>query len=1046
MAARNDWPNGTKIATFWMLVICMVASIAALGTIEVDFVFLEDHPFQRSMEEGIRDDLAAFGITVQARPLGKEALNEAMQTGDFHMAFTESWGPPYDPHSYVASFRVADEAGLAATSGMREPMTKARLDETITQVLQEENTAARAQIWERILKSLHDQAIFLPISYHQNPAVFNNRLEGFTFGHQQFDYPMEEITVRFGSQVAVVSPGSQTGLFRDVGFMHPHAYRPNEFFANNWVYEGLVAYDADGTIIPALAESWETTDMENGQRIRFQLRQNVKFHDGSAWNASVAKLNFDHVLAGPLTSGDYHGWYELPAKIVRWEVVDDYTFDIFTNGVYYPLLQELSYIRPLRMLSPEMFKGDSPLEQNSCPENWGTVEDNGVAVTCTGILGVSGTGPWKFMEKVTNTRTLDEKQVVSTALDEGEVVTEVKFGRNLDHWELPSNFEAERYLEELIVKTYDDHDEVRDALLSGGLDIAIGGGPLQANDIRMIQEDHGNLLTVMYSPPLNTRLIALNSMKAPLDSEEVRKLIVHGVNKEKIIEETLGGLEEKAVTIFPSDLPYTNVTLLPVMDYDPEKAFMIRHHGLVTLDPRNDTGVREVGIKNCGLRYWSRRVPRRAVTLNQGATEVMLALGLSENMAGTAYIDDSIWEEYQSDYLSVPILAPRYPDIDTLWGVQPDFLYGSYGSAFSDRSINYSKIIGPCTIAEEEQHVDSQDDWSSCRGALHNFGIHTYLQEPYCETNQHRPEKVTVQTLFSEVWEIANIFNVMETGRILINSIVQHFADAQDIQASAGSNLPELDLLWLDSWDDSEPFVGACCGSVNLIIENSGAHNTFDDLGVDTQRSWERIPWEAVIERDPDIIVLVDAVWDTADSKLLNLCNKTETRAMRAVQNRQFIVVPFSGTTLGVRIGAVAYNLAEAMVALARGVPLQEVDFQPVEANGFLSSSGVFVYENLPEVDGINLDTFCPGTNTISTAESSNNEGSKSLSGGAIAGIVIGCVAAVAIALMAILYVRKRSSNGGVKWESSLKSMEHAIGKNGIDGDHTLTLEEASIR
>lgn len=1032
-------------AIFWTLLSCMITSTTALGRIEVDFVFLEDHPFQKSMEEGIRKDLAAFGVIVQARPLDKERLNEAMQTGDFHMAFTESWGPPYDPHSYVASFRVADEAGLAATSGMREPMTKGRLDETITHVLKEENVTARTQLWEHILESLHDQAIFLPISYHRNPAVFNNRLEGFAFGHQQFDYPMEQITARFGSQVALVSPGAQTGLFRDVGFMHPHAYRPNEFFANNWVYEGLVAYGADGTIMPALAENWEITDSEGGERIRFQLRRNATFHDGSPWNAEAAKLNFDHVLAGPLTGGDFHGWYELPAQIDRWEAVDEHTFDIFTRGAYYPLLQELSYIRPLRMLSPGAFKGTSPFEQNSCPENWGNVEEDGVTVNCAGIVGASGTGPWKFAEKVTNKRVLDEKEVVSTVLDQDEVVTEVKFVRNLDHWNLPSNFEGGSYITELVVKSFDDHNAVLDALLSGNLDIAVGGGPLQADALKRIEADHGNLMTVMFSPPLNTRLIALNSMKAPLDSEEIRKLIVHGVNKQEIIEESLGGLEEKARTIFPTDLPYTNVTLLPVMDYDPEKAFMIRHHGLVTLDPRNDTGVREVGIKNCGLRYWSRSVPRRAVTLNQGATEIMLALGLSGNMAGTAYIDDNIWEEYQSDYLSVPILAPRYPDIDTLWGAQPDFLYGSYGSAFSDRSINYSDVIGPCTVAQEGQHVDSQDDWSSCRGKLHNVGVLTYLQEPYCETNQHRPEKTTVQTLFAEIWEIANIFDVIENGRILINSIVQHFTDAQAVQVSAGPDLPDLDLFWLDSWSETEPFVGACCGSVNLIIENSGAHNIFDDLGVDTQRSWMAVPWEEAIEKDPDIIVLVDAVWDTADSKLLNLCNTTETRAMRAVQNRQFIVVPFSGTTLGVRIGAVAYNLAEAMVALARGVPLQEVDFQAVEtnnANGFLSSSGVFVYRNLPEVEGVDLDTFCPGTNMI-TANEPANEGSSSLSGGAVAGIVIGCVVALAIAVVAILYVHRRLPKDGGKGKASLTTMERAFGNDNLTGRPTLMTDGA---
>ena len=43
-----------------------------------------------------------------------------------------------------------------------------------------------------------------------------------------------------------IAPGAQTGLFQSVGRLDPHSYRPNEFFANNWVYEGLVAYGANG--------------------------------------------------------------------------------------------------------------------------------------------------------------------------------------------------------------------------------------------------------------------------------------------------------------------------------------------------------------------------------------------------------------------------------------------------------------------------------------------------------------------------------------------------------------------------------------------------------------------------------------------------------------------------------------------------------------------------------------------------------------------------------------------------------------------------------
>ena len=135
-----------------------------------------------------------------------------------------------------------------------------------------------------------------------------------------------------------VSPGAQTGLFSNetgVGRLDPHSYRPNEIFANNWVYDGLVEYGAGGAIVPALAETWAISDRQDGQpgqEYAFKLRQGVKFHDGADWNCSVAKLNFDHVLAMPLVGPDYHGWYATPDMIDSWGCEDDSTFVITSKS------------------------------------------------------------------------------------------------------------------------------------------------------------------------------------------------------------------------------------------------------------------------------------------------------------------------------------------------------------------------------------------------------------------------------------------------------------------------------------------------------------------------------------------------------------------------------------------------------------------------------------------------------------------------------------------------------------------------------------------
>ena len=391
-----------------------------------------------------------------------------------------------------------------------------------------------------------------------------------------------------------------------------------------------------------------------------------------------------------------------------------------------------------------------------------------------------------------------------------------------------------------------------------------------------------------------------------------------------------------------------------------------------------------VGLTNCGESNWIQAAPKRAVTMNQGAREVLLALNLSDHMAGTAYLDDEIWPELAESYAKVPVLSATYPNITTLMSVQPDFIFASYSSAFRQGdSLNYSSIVGNCTL-----NMTAQEDTEAkvyCRKELHEFGIQTYLQNPYCEDVEHR-NQVDMNTLFTEIWDIANIFDAHDEARQLIDSIEGHLEEAVEVAEFGKTLSPSpIRVLWLDSWDDETPFVGACCGSVGLIIESSGAENIFKDLGREELKSWIDASWEDIAAQDPDLIVVVDASWDKADAKLLQLCSHPIASELRAVKNRAFVTVPFSASTLGVRIGALAYNLAEAMVALARNVPLSQIDFSQISitADGDVGGqgvarSGVRVYTRLPIFNDTDLEDFCPGTSTVEIGTSPRPQSSAS--------------------------------------------------------------------
>jgi len=539
---------------------------------ELDFIVLEGEATQRAIEDDIAEDLAKIGITVNARFLPKDEFNEAMVNGDFNMAFSESWGAPYDPQAFAASWSTPDEAYFAALKGLPEPNSQEVLTEKIKAALTTESEAARSDAWTEILQTMHEQATELPFSGKRIPAIISKRLTGYVPGHQQFDYPAHTIRILSGPKTVTVAPGAQTGLFSSdtgVGRLDAHSYRPNEFFANNWIYDGLVEYGAGGTILPALATSWTVFDKPDGKgkEYYFTLREGVTFHDGAVWNCDVAKLNLDHVLAPPLTTGDWHGWYGLPGQIDDWSCPSDYELIITTKESYYPLLQELSFIRPLRFMSPNMFIGgldSDPVTQNSCPIGWGTITGNGMTITCAGIVdvgvseggSVSGTGRWKY---------------VKTDMNDAGQIEKVYFAINEDHWDAPSGNHAE----ELVLNVYPDSDAVKAALLDGSLDAVMGAGVLTEADVAEFKREHTDVVTVVLTEAIQNRIVVLNTAKAPTNDLQNRKAIIHAVDKKRIIAKELGGLAEAVQSLFPKDAPYSAADLTPIPAFDLEKAKLL---------------------------------------------------------------------------------------------------------------------------------------------------------------------------------------------------------------------------------------------------------------------------------------------------------------------------------------------------------------------------------------------------------------------------------------------------------------------------------------
>ncbi|PLZ95019.1 ABC transporter substrate-binding protein [Fischerella thermalis CCMEE 5268] len=288
-----------------------------------------------------------------------------------------------------------------------------------------------------------------------------------------------------------------------------------------------------------------------------------------------------------------------------------------------------------------------------------------------------------------------------------------------------------------------------------------------------------------------------------------------------------------------------------------------------------------VTLKNCDLTITYKQPPQRAVTMTQSATEVMLALGLEKHMVGTAYLDNPILPEYQQAYSQIRVLAPKYPSREVFLGVEPDFVFSTEESAFA------KEVLGS-------------------REELLKLGIYSYLLPIECDRPELRPERVTMENLYQEIREIGRIFGVEERADKLI---AQLQVQLQETQQKLGKVTTKKRIFWYDSEDP--PLTVSNWGMPNHMIELAGGENIFKDI--QKKEAWVTVNWEDVIARQPDVIVLIDANWSSAEEKRRILKSNPAYSQLKAVQQDKFIVLGFSYTMPGIRNIAGVRQLAEAL-------------------------------------------------------------------------------------------------------------------------------------
>jgi len=277
-------------------------------------------------------------------------------------------------------------------------------------------------------------------------------------------------------------------------------------------------------------------------------------------------------------------------------------------------------------------------------------------------------------------------------------------------------------------------------------------------------------------------------------------------------------------------------------------------------------------IKNGDRILTFTEAPKRVVTLNQHVTEVMLALGLEEYMVGTAYLDDEILPEYQEAYDKIPVLSDKYPSKEVFLSVEPDFAYAGWKSAFTEKNLG--------TVEDLEQ-----------------LGINAYLHQSSSKVGP------TIDDVYEDIRNIALIFNVEDRALKLIDKIK---AELKKIQDQVGPIEKPLKVFVYDSGEDKAFTVAK--NYTSSLISLAGGENIFSEI----DKNWAEVNWEEVVNRNPDVIVIVDYGEMTAEQKKNILLKNTALASVPAIQNQRFVILPLSAAAEGVRA-------AQALEILAKG-------------------------------------------------------------------------------------------------------------------------------
>lgn len=285
--------------------------------------------------------------------------------------------------------------------------------------------------------------------------------------------------------------------------------------------------------------------------------------------------------------------------------------------------------------------------------------------------------------------------------------------------------------------------------------------------------------------------------------------------------------------------------------------------------------------QNCGVPVSIEAAPQRILAIKSTSLELLLALGAGDRVVGSAFLDGPVPDEWAAQADLIPLISDKVPSEEPVLELAPDLIVAGWESNFAA-------------------------DTTGTRESLTEKGIASYVSPAACQSAD-QPARLTYSELFDEFTEFGRVIGEPAAAAALVDQQREELADVVHTR-------PGTTALWWSSGTKT-PYVGGGIGAPEMVMAEVGLTN----IAADIDQTWTSLGWESIIDANPDVIVLIDADWNTAEKKMADLKGNPATAQMDAVQNERYVVIPFPASEAGVRSVQAAIDLGQQLAALGLG-------------------------------------------------------------------------------------------------------------------------------